>query len=64
MAQVARDLGINEGTLGNWVNADKRRGEGNGVLNEDEREPGEFDISGTAAAQADRAVSSRAHLLA
>jgi transposase len=31
IAQVARDLGINEGTLGNWVNADKRRrGEGNG----------------------------------
>ena len=29
VAQVARDLGINEGTLGNWVNADKRhRGEG------------------------------------
>jgi transposase-like protein len=25
VAQVARDLGINEGTLGNWVNADKRR---------------------------------------
>ena len=33
IAQVARDLGINEGTLGNWVNADKRRrGEGNGAL--------------------------------
>jgi len=38
IAQVARDLGINEGTLGNWVNADKRRrGEGNGALSEDER---------------------------
>ena len=38
IAQVARDLGINEGTLGNWVNADKRRrGQGNGALDEDER---------------------------
>jgi transposase len=38
IAQVARDLGIDEGTLGNWVNADKRRrGEGNGALSEDER---------------------------
>ena len=38
IAQVARDLGINEGTLGNWVSADKRRrGEGNGALGEDER---------------------------
>jgi transposase-like protein len=37
IAQVARDLGINEGTLGNWVNADKRRrGDGN-ELGEDER---------------------------
>ena len=35
---VARDLGINEGTLGNWVNADKRRrGDGTGALSEDER---------------------------
>ena len=38
IAQVARDLGINEGTLGNWVNVDKRRrGEGDGALGEDER---------------------------
>src|SRR4029450_10216798 len=38
IAQVARDLGINEGTLGNWVNADKRRrGEADGALSEDER---------------------------
>jgi transposase len=38
IAQVARDLGINAGTLGNWVNADKRRrGVGTGQLGEDER---------------------------
>src|SRR5258708_40183683 len=39
IAQIARDLiGVNEGTLGNWVNADKRRrGDGTGVLSEDER---------------------------
>jgi len=38
IAQVARDLGINEGTLGNWVNADKRRrGGSDGALSEDER---------------------------
>jgi transposase len=38
LAQVAKDLGINEGTLGNWVNAGKRRrGDGNGTLSEDER---------------------------
>lgn len=38
VAQVARDLGINEGTLGTWVNADRRRrGDGTGALSEDER---------------------------
>ena len=38
IAQVARDLGINEGTLGNWVNQDRRRrGEGDGALGEGER---------------------------
>src|SRR5438309_9390094 len=38
IAEVARDLGIKEGTLGNWVNADRRRrGDGNGALGEDER---------------------------
>ena len=35
---VARDLGINEGTLGNWVAGDRRaRGDGVGVLDADER---------------------------
>ena len=38
IAQVARELGIHDGTLGNWVNVDRRRrGEGNGGLGEDER---------------------------
>lgn len=39
IAQVARDLGVNPGTLGNWVNQDKRaRGEAAaGGLGEDER---------------------------
>ena len=35
---MARELGVNEGTLGNWVNLDRRRrGGGNGALSEDER---------------------------
>jgi transposase len=37
IAQVARDLGINPGTLGNWVNADRDRRGGDGALGEDER---------------------------
>ena len=38
IAQVARELGINEGTLGNWVGADRRaRERGNGGLSEGER---------------------------
>ena len=38
IAQVARDLGINEGTLGNWITRDRQaRAGGNGVLTEDER---------------------------
>ncbi len=27
VAEIARDLGVNEGTLGNWVNMAKKRGE-------------------------------------
>ena len=27
IAQVARELGVNEGTLGNWVTVDRRRRE-------------------------------------
>ena len=39
IAQVARELGVNEGTLGNWCARDRRRarGEGSGALNENER---------------------------
>jgi transposase len=39
IAQVARDLGINEGTLGNWVALDRQaRGSSDGRLSESERE--------------------------
>jgi transposase len=38
VAQVARELGVNDGTLGNWVSMDRRRREGgDGGLSEDER---------------------------
>jgi transposase len=37
IAQVARVLGINSGTLGNWVNADRSRSGGDGIISEDER---------------------------
>jgi transposase len=38
IAQVARELGINEGTLGNWCARERReRGVGNGALSESER---------------------------
>jgi len=38
IAQVARELGINEGTLGNWCGKDRRSREGgSGPLSEDER---------------------------
>jgi transposase len=37
IAQVAKDLGINAGTLANWVTAARKAQAGNGVLSEDER---------------------------
>jgi transposase len=37
IAQVARELGINEGLLGNWCAQDRRR-RGEGTLTESERE--------------------------
>ena len=38
MAQVARELGINEGTLGNWcAKARRDAGDGTGELSESER---------------------------
>ncbi|HJT02823.1 MAG TPA: transposase [Pseudonocardiaceae bacterium] len=37
IAQVAKDLGINAGTLANWVALERHRKDGNGRLSEDER---------------------------
>jgi transposase len=38
IARVARELGVNEGTLGNWVAKARRdRGDGAGALGENER---------------------------
>jgi transposase len=37
IAQVARELGVNEGTLGNWCAQDRRR-HGEGALTGSERE--------------------------
>jgi transposase len=38
IAQVARELGLNEGTLGRWVNQDRRARDGEGPLSESERD--------------------------
>ena len=38
IAQVARDLGVNEGTLGNWVNQSRLAAEGTRGLSKDDRE--------------------------
>jgi transposase len=38
IAQVARDLGVNEGTLGNWVNRAREAAEGTNGLSKDDRE--------------------------
>jgi transposase len=37
IAQVARELGVNEGTLGNWCAKARTEGGGNGELSETER---------------------------
>ena len=36
IAQVARDLGVNEGTLGNWVNQARAARDGHGDLSKDD----------------------------
>ncbi len=38
VAQVARDLGVNEGTLGNWVVRSREAREGRGELTRDDLE--------------------------
>jgi len=38
IAQVARDLGVNEGTLGNWVTRARETREGRGELTRDDLE--------------------------
>jgi transposase len=37
IGQIAKDLGINAGTLANWVAADRRGKDATGRLSEDER---------------------------
>ena len=37
IAQVARDLGINEGTLGNWINRERMKRGAHAPLSDDER---------------------------
>ena len=63
IAQVARDLGVNEGTLGNWVNQARAAREGRGELAKDDYEELKRLRAGVAELRMERDVLKRSVVL-